>query len=161
MVYPNVEYFGKIKGRCDHGDYSYDSLIWYNMIVCTCLYRRSDFDKTVGYNSNMKYGYEDWDFLLSLLKPEDSVVRLDDTLFYYRIKSKSMGTQMGPHLEYTLRQIVKNHPDIYRQHIDDVLLDKRMAGYYKSSLPYRLGLKLLYPYRKIKQLLCKRYYQDV
>ena len=32
-----------------------------NMIFCSAFYRRSDYDKTDGYNENMREGLEDWD----------------------------------------------------------------------------------------------------
>ena len=158
LVYCIPKKFGAENGVWDLGEYNYATMLWVNIIFCTCFYRRSDYDKTPGYNPNMKYGYEDWDFLLSLLKPEDKVYQIPEVLFFYRMKQKSMVKSIGPKMEYTLKQIGKNHPDVYAPYVSDVLWLQRMLDYYRYGLPYRIGSKLLRPYRKLKSLLTGHHY---
>ncbi len=158
LVYCKAQKFGTENGLWELGDYDYNMMLWANIIFCTCFYRRSDYNETSGYNTNMKYGYEDWDFLLSLLKPEDKVYCIPEVLFFYRMKQKSMVKSMGPKMEYTLKQIGKNHQDVYAPYVSDVLWLQRMLDYYRYGLPYRLGSKLLSPYRRIKSFLTGHYY---
>lgn len=158
LVYCIAEKFGAENGVWDLPEYNYEIMLWANIIFCTCFYRRSDYNKTPGYNTNMIYGYEDWDFLLSLLKPEDEVYQIKEVLFHYRMKSKSMVKSMGPQMEYTLKQIGKNHPDVYEPYVGDVLWMKRLIDMYQYGLPYKIGSKILKPYRKIKSFFTGHYY---
>lgn len=160
LVYCQAERFGAENGLWDLPEYSYECLVGWNIIFCTSMYRRSDFNKTNGYNTNMKYGFEDWDFWLTFLKPEDVVYRIPKVLFYYRIKGGSMLQTMGPTMEYTLKQLGKNHPDIYGKYTPDALWNGYALDYYKNSLPYRLGMKILRPYRKLKSILTGKKYKE-
>lgn len=161
LVYCQAERFGAENGLWDLPEYSFERLVGWNIIFCASMYRRSDFNKTDGYNTNMKYGFEDWDFWLTFLKPEDVVYRIPKVLFYYRIKGGSMLQTMGPMMEYTLKQLGKNHPDIYGKYTPDVLWNGYALEYYKNSLPYRLGVKILQPYRKLKSLLTGKKYKEI
>ena len=69
-------------------EYEYKKMLRGNMIYCSFLYRRSDYDKTDGYDETMK-GYEDWEFLIRLLQGAGSVHKCDDVLFYYRRRPDS------------------------------------------------------------------------
>ena len=160
LVYCRAAKFGCASGIWSLGDYSYDALLWKNMIFCSCIFRRSDYDKTKGYNENMRFGYEDWDFLLSLLKPDDNVYCIEDTLFFYRIRKGTMTKSMTPHMEFTLKKIVSNHPDIYENYLTDIIWLKRLVEYYRDGLPYRIGAKILRPYRFIKSFFTGRKYID-
>ena len=60
LVYCKGHTFGSSNHPMVLADYDYDTFIWGNCIFCSALYRRSDYDKTPGYNANMVYGLEDW-----------------------------------------------------------------------------------------------------
>ena len=66
LVYCKADMFGAINEMWELGHYDYDRLLYSNHIFCSCVFRKCDYDKTAGYNKNMVYGWEDWDFLLSL-----------------------------------------------------------------------------------------------
>ena len=59
-------------------------LVVENMIFNTSLFRKADFERVGGYNENMRTGFEDWDFFLKLIGPDDKVHRIEKVLFYYR-----------------------------------------------------------------------------
>jgi glycosyltransferase involved in cell wall biosynthesis len=60
-----------------------------NTIVNTALYKRSDWERIGGYDENMKYGLEDWEFWINLLKDGGDVIQLDSVQCFYRIKKGS------------------------------------------------------------------------
>ena len=70
-------------------EYTYEKLLHRNMIYCSFLYRRSDYEKTNGYDEFMR-GYEDWEFLIRLLSTGGKVYRSDSILFFYRQHGESM-----------------------------------------------------------------------
>ncbi|MBO5674433.1 MAG: glycosyltransferase family 2 protein [Paludibacteraceae bacterium] len=160
LVYTKVMHFGVIEGECNMPKYNYDRLLHMNHIVCTCMYKREDYDKTIGYNPNMIYGLEDWDFLISLLDPNDLVIQIDEPLFFYRQKECSMITQLKPKQNEMRLRIIHNHLDVYQDLLLNFLeyydngIDYK-ALYFKicSSYAYRLGKLLLKPLLWMRRLL--------
>ena len=168
LVYSRTELFSETERReCDMGKYTYkDFLLAECLIFSASIYRKVDYDKTIGYNPNMIYGIEDWDFWLSLLKKEDIVFRIDEVLFYYRVKEKSRTTELisnDSYLEEVLMQIYENHKNIYSQYYNRIILFHNNAvAYYENnktlsdlrkdynkirySLAYRVGRLITKPF---------------
>lgn len=125
LVYCEADRFGQKEEYWNLPQYNYEDEIWRNCIFCSSVYKRADYDNTVGYNPNMKGGFEDWDFWLSLLKPEDHVYRIPEVLFHYRFSDNSMlMTTAQSKKEFLYRQIYMNHPDIYQDYVKDIVFLK-------------------------------------
>jgi len=125
VVYCKAQLFGCESGPFQLPDYSFNMLTTDNLLFCSAFYRRSDFDNTAGYNSNMVSGWEDWDFWLSLLSPSDKVFRIDKDLFFYRIKEQSRSTIANQNVDLLFIQLIKNHPEI--------------LGYWREEIFYLRG----------------------
>lgn len=69
--------------KWDIAPYCYGTLLLSNMIYCSHIFRRSDYDKTKGYDEEMD-GFEDWEFLVQLLNNGSNVYKDSETMFYYR-----------------------------------------------------------------------------
>lgn len=163
LVYCKAEKFGKEIGAWFLPEYDYESFIWNNCIFCTAMFRRSDYDKTSGYNENMVHGNEDWDFWLSLLKKSDVVYCINEVLFYYRVKDSSRTIDLGEsYMQKTLIQMSNNHPDVYGQYKEGIIqyhndllenieyLQKSIDSL-RSSRAYRLGKTILKPFSLLKK----------
>ena len=124
LIYCKAQLFGAEQGAWELPDYNYESFIWYNSIFCSAMFRRTDFNNTLGYNPNMRYGLEDWDLWLSLIHEHDIVYQIPEVLFYYRKKSFSRDTIAHEHLAEMQRQIVLNHPLIYSKYSQDLIVLK-------------------------------------
>lgn len=156
LVYGKVEFFGDRSGIWNLPEYSWDSFIWSNCIDNCAMYKRSDFEATGGYRNVLM---EDWDFWLSLLKPDSVVYRYDDVLFRYREREVSRGSGTFDKLESTTVQIYENHKEIYAPYLSKILyfgISKLIyEGYYEdmknkyehvlATKAYRLGKTLLKP----------------
>lgn len=163
LVYCKARLFGEQNGVWNLPKYTYEMVLWKNIIFCTAMFRRSDYDKTKGYNVNMKKGLEDWDFWLSLLSKEDVVYQIDEILFYYRIKQVSRNADIDYSINRELnKQIVRNHSEIYARYLEDIinfhqaenLLHEAVeakACEIRMSTPYRLGKIILTPLRWLKR----------
>lgn len=118
IVGPTTELFGVQSGIFDLPKYKFSDILNENCLVCSCLYRRDDWVKTGGYNTNMVYGLEDWDFWLSIIELGREVYQFDEVMFYYRKHNKSMVTSLTSrekrHKMYA--QVIKNHWALYQQH---------------------------------------------
>lgn len=159
LVYSKAEFFGESVGLWHLPEYDYHLLLKENHIFCSCIFRREDYNKTQGYNPNMKYGIEDWDFLLSLLDEHDKVTCLEEVLFYYRIKHDSRNMDVfRKHYNEMYIQMIFNHPDKYQGLLYNYLeyiqgIDyKKLYNQIHSSLAYRLGKFILNPLKKIKHI---------
>lgn len=155
LVYCKADRFGLVNEPWDLEDYNYDHFIWNNCIFCSSMFKRSDSLKAGGYNANMAYGLEDWDFYLSLLDKGDIVYRIDDVLFHYRIKEISRTTELNESRNKMLIQICNNHARIYAPFKERVIIYhqellkmqqlKSSLESIRSSFAYRLGSFLLKP----------------
>ncbi len=160
LVFCRAKLFGVDNDEWDLLPYTYDNLLFVrNCIYCSAIYKRSDYDQTVGYNKNMIYGWEDYDFWLSLLKREDKVVKLDKFHFFYRTKNVSMRTLINEEKEHYLRlQIFKNHMDIYLEYINPIEVYNELKRYkfIECSHQYKIGNAILAPFRHLYKLLKKK-----
>lgn len=159
VVYSDAELFGNSSGTWILPEYSFKSLLIENSIFCTAMYKRVDFDKVKGYNENMKEGFEDWDFWISMLVGGGKVYKIPEVLFYYRIRENSRNSSLDHSKQLRLRELVfKNHQRIYEENFstpqlifDNYLLSTKLSSIEKSS-DYKFGKILLSPVRFIKSL---------
>lgn len=118
IVYPETEYFDGAKGKWNLPEYKFPDILIQNTIMCASVFRRADFDKTSGYNSNMKAGIEDYDFWLSLIELGVKVYRIPETLFYYRIRGVSRNSVSEAGVIDLMAQMFRNHTKLYADNIE-------------------------------------------
>jgi len=120
LVYTRCAMFGAREGEMHLRPYIYTELMRGNIISNTSLYRRSDFLASGGYDVNMRAGWEDWEFYLSLLGPEDTVYQVDEILYFYRQKPGSRDRTISPEQAKELRRyIYQKHHEDYRKYFED------------------------------------------
>ena len=95
VVYCKAKKFGDEVGEWKLPYYSIKNLATDNMIFCSSIYKRVDWEIVGGYDIKMIYGLEDWEFWISILKNEGKVKCLKEINFYYRIRDKSMVEQLN------------------------------------------------------------------
>ncbi len=154
LVYSKARLFGASSGEWNLAEYSFRDLLIENSIFCTALYRRSDYEKTTGYNEDMKEGFEDWDFWISLLKHGGKVFKVPEVLFYYRIRAQSRNHSLNEAKQIQLRQqIYQQHKETYDKYfsLPELLFENyRLNTQLKSisrSKEMKLGRLLLSPLR--------------
>lgn len=168
VIFGNGKYFGNKNDkmelwyfRDDIVEYDVSYFLTSNFIYCTSLFRRSDYNKTGGYNTNMKYGWEDWDFWLSLLETGGLAYKLLDVFFYYRFNANSMVQSLTDEKKaYLYNQLYQNHKELYNGvfgspiQLDMQNLDlKRQLHLLTNSGSFKLANKLsaLNPLKWIKK----------
>ena len=90
VVYCEAEKFGDASGFWKRASFSLKNLSRTNMIFCSAFFRKDDWTEVGGYDVNMIYGFEDWEFWISILKNGGKVKCLNEVGFFYRIKKDSM-----------------------------------------------------------------------
>lgn len=146
IVYSRAELFGARSGEWYLPDFNMDDFMKENCIFCSAMYRRKDYNRTVGYNPNMKGGWEDWDFWLSLMENGGNVYKLPYKLFYYRIKNASMAISLNKSQEIIdslHKTIVMNHPLMFFRHYSS-LHDRYYAHriVFHKKMYYRLNCRI-------------------
>ena len=162
LVYCNLILFGVINKQQASPSYLFETMLSENLIHNAAIFRKSDFDTTIGYNVNMNEGLEDWDFWLTFLTPKDKVVKLDGFYLYYRIKEVARSTQIDTlKNERLILQIFKNHQDKYleyynpiRDHINHLHYKSEYTNL-KQSKEYKLGKMLFSPFNILKKIVQK------
>ena len=89
VVYGNTQLFGLKNQTLVLKPYNFQKLLEENMIVNTAMYLKSDWQICGGYDVNMIFGFEDWEFYINLLKNGGIAVLNKNCTLYYRIKETS------------------------------------------------------------------------
>lgn len=135
---------------------TYRDLLMANSIFCSGMYRRKDFDRIGGYDEEIPFGFEDWEFWIRLIAPENltdgeagDVIQIDRELFYYRIKRRSRSSEVESD-EQRKREcfayIYNKNRDIYHRFFPDMLsiltrysyLEAKMEKWKRRSVISRL-----------------------
>lgn len=117
VVYANAEKFGAVSGKWNLKEFSLINLSRNNMIFCSAFFKKSDWERVGGFDVNMLYGWEDWEFWIALLKNGGEVVKLKNTCFFYRIKENSMLTSIDKNkADYLLNHLNVKHADFFVKH---------------------------------------------
>jgi glycosyltransferase involved in cell wall biosynthesis len=95
LVYCKAEKFGNEHGPWKLRAYSLKKLAFINMIFCSALFRKTEWERVGGYDVNMVYGIEDWEFWISILKNGGNVKQIDKIGFYYRIRNDSKNNSIS------------------------------------------------------------------
>ena len=160
LVYCLARRFGDMNGPWVLPRYKFEWLVLENMIFCSSVFRKADFDKTGGYNENMVRGLEDWDFYLSLLGPQDIVYRIPKVLFFYRTRPNSRTSDADAAEKELTWQIMMNHPDLYK---DYILYFRRLHRERAANLTCeeekKIGRFLAKPLRKFRERKLLRLYR--
>lgn len=137
IIYCEAEFFGDKEGKWELPKFSMLELAKGNPIFCSAFYRKSSWRIVGGYDINMMYGLEDWEFWISILKEKNSYVyRIDYFGFCYRVKSTSMLTNLlSNNLSLMKNRILFKHLDFFSYYMGDYfdLYNKNKALQKESS----------------------------
>lgn len=122
LAYSLVELFEAKQGLWQQKEFSLKELARENMIVCTALYRKREWVRTGGYDENVKYHWEDWELWINMLKGGGKVVRINEPLFFYRIRTgsglRSLTEEKMAHMN---NYIGTKHYTFFQEHLGNVI----------------------------------------
>lgn len=118
IIYCEVDFFGNYTAKWNLPKHTLENLAIQNTIFCSAFFRKNDWIEVGGYDEKLEYGYEDWEFWISILKIKinSEVLQLKSTLFYYRIKESSRSVSLNDEeykIYHTLRYIYSKHSDFF------------------------------------------------
>ena len=141
LVYCEAEKFEGKSGHWNLKPFSLDLLARDNMIFVSGIFRKSDWEKCGGFDENMIWGREDWEFWISLLKNGGEVVKLPFVGFYYRVKANSRRKGMtSERKKKIIAYINHKHKDFIYARLNGPLRFQRTHSKKYNSLLQFLGL---------------------
>lgn len=119
-----VLFYGKANYLFDNGTtecwdlkepQTYKELLYVNSIYSTAVIRKSEYNKTNGFDENMK-GYEDWEFLIRLLYNNFHIHQDNNTnALLYRKHGSSKNTEAEHNMMNLITYIYNKNKDIYNE----------------------------------------------
>jgi len=123
IVYCRARFFGAREEEWRLEPFSIETMLTKNVIFAASMFRKSSWEKVGGYNPIMVHGYEDYDFWISLLDREKAgVYRINEILFYYRVREDSMISTLLVNEENEIDMLTQ----VFYNHCDFFLRDRRM-----------------------------------
>ncbi len=136
LFYSNAEKIGQEQGIWKLEPFSLKRLALSNMIFCSAVFRKKEWERVGGYDTNMIHGLEDWEFWIALLKDGGNVKKTETVCFYYRIKKDSRNnsfdeSQKKELIDYITAKHAQFYNKILGNHIE---LHKKMIQNKKKML---------------------------
>ena len=135
------------------------NFLYANDSLGTSLFRKYDWELCGGYDQNMIYGLEDWEFFIRLLKDGGEVKVVKEVLYNYRKRNHSTTDRIKKIKYDTLNYIVVKNKELYVNDFDtfvqkfclklklqDEQLDKE-----KQRIEFKIGSAILKPLRWVKK----------
>lgn len=147
LVYCDVMKFGAEEGVLKLPVFNIRNLLSTGCCVCTSMFRRKSFDLVGGYKIEMREGWEDWEFFISLIEMGGEVKKIDKTLFFYRFIENSRNRNIDREKKRELRTtLVRLHPRLYYEQYDKMVVER-------NTRSYSFYEKLIAPYKSIRAWL--------
>lgn len=139
---------------------SASDFLFFNSALGNSLFRKICWSNVGGYDEDMKNGYEDWDFHVSILSCNWEIEIVDEYLFHYRDKPNSRNKNANKSKYEITRYVLQKHERLSIQNFDkvlefffeDLIFLSNRNDIIKKSLDYRVGKKILKPFRYLKNL---------
>ena len=113
IAYTDLQQFGEASALVRAPDFSALMLPRANQLNYCSLFRREVWDAVGGYNPNMIWGYEDWDFWIGAAERGYRARRIPEALFMYRCRQAGMYARALSHDAVLRRQLARNHPQSF------------------------------------------------
>ncbi|QWV95065.1 glycosyltransferase family 2 protein [Geomonas oryzisoli] len=114
IVYCDEQMFGERDDVWIMPEYDPVALLFDNQIFPSAFFRKSDWEKVGGYSSRFVYGWEDWDFWITMSTLKKEVTKIPELLYYYRIRSESRDHSMRVWQKIAMMSlIILRHKTLY------------------------------------------------
>jgi GT2 family glycosyltransferase/Tfp pilus assembly protein PilF len=125
IVYSNYTTFEftNIFVKCIEPDEFYNPNRPENGLPYCSIYKKTLWEKTGGYNKNMLWGFEDWEFWINCSKYKVKVYKVTDALFRYRVKEQSMLTNAMKYNSKLRAQMILNNKKLFTKDSQKIALD--------------------------------------
>lgn len=124
LVYCDVRKFGAESGILPLAEMNTRNILRSGCCVSTSMYRKEVYDRIGGYKEDMRDGWEDWEFFISLMEIGGKVQKIDQVLFNYRFMVDSRDRAISDQKREILKsKLVQLHLALYFHEYERLLAD--------------------------------------
>ena len=158
IVYSQAMLFGKKNGVCQLPECEIDKMVVKNYIFSCGLFYRRDWEAVGGFKSLMKYGWEDWEFWLSLIEKGKKAYQIKEPLYRYRIRSNSMSRIMTKEQKVEMHiNIIRNHKEYFDKNIHFFMEEYyNLVGLNQRSIATKIIEKVKHPIKTIQSTIVRK-----
>jgi len=155
----NIVYESKPAGS------SFKHLLFENNLIASSLYRKSCWEEVGGYDENMKNGFEDWEFWISITKHGHKYKIVEEFLFFYRRTKESMLVDtLKNHRISNMEYVFEKHKEFYTDNYDNTVkylfflikLYRESETKIKNSAEFKIGNFIVKPFRTFVKFFIKK-----
>ncbi len=127
IVYCKAKLIGQINNNWDLPNYSLSTMLVDNLIFVTSCFKKEDWERVGGFDISFKDGLEDYDFWLKIIELGKKVERIEEILFYYRIREGSRTKKFieDKKLMFYYDNILHKHEILYKENCINVIKEMR------------------------------------
>lgn len=113
FVFPYQHFFGDQNLIWCNQDFNAYDLLWANHMTVCIMIRKAVFDRSRKYRPEMKYGYEDWEFCLSLTRDGERGAMLPLPIFNHRRHGRTMTADAHDKKDWLFGKLRDLNEDLY------------------------------------------------
>jgi len=122
---------------------AYDDFSFFteNRLVACCAFRKSCWEEAGGFDENMRWGYEDWEFWIRVTRKGWKVHIIPDKLFFYRKSNTSMlAAETRPKVNEILDYMINKNQHWYLTTLKKGIAEKKLINKENLTLRRIVGL---------------------
>lgn len=154
VVYCNYQIFGDYEMEEKIPVCTPITFLLRNICVVCSMFRKDDFIKVKGYKDEMKDGYEDWEFWVSMYENGVKFEKINETLFYYRSLNKESMVKKFQRDRYlhlkTHKKIMKLHPELYIDNLEKIIFDLLLNYLYAIPMETKINCTIRFLTKSFK-----------
>ena len=166
-VYCDIQEFGNSDNYRSIEMLDFKKTLLYNQTHVSAILTKELWLTSKGFDENFRKGWEDWDFIITLLKIGIEFYKIPQGLLYYRILPNSRDINaVNTHQKFLKNQIYLKHIDSYIEYYGEPLNALRKVELQQTEIiqlnlkanniyntkSYKLGSFFLFPIKLIKKL---------
>jgi glycosyltransferase involved in cell wall biosynthesis len=143
VVTSYIQLFGEIKKTAKPRGGNEHNFLFSNQCPACAMVRKSAWDAVGGYDEEMKYGYEDWEFYIRITRQGWLIDVIPERLLFYRQTKKSVHkNDTLTHRAELINYIVNKHSEWYLQKLKELITSDQIL-YRNSRISYQVIAELL------------------
>jgi glycosyltransferase involved in cell wall biosynthesis len=143
VVTSYIQLFGTINKLSRPRGGGENNFLFSSQCPACAMVRKSVWNDVGGYDENMRYGYEDWEFYIRVTQKGLTVHVIPEKLLFYRQTAKSTHkNDTLTHRTELIQYIVDKHKDWYLRKITELITNEEVI-YRNSRVSYQVISELL------------------
>lgn len=158
ICYCRIKLFGLKRGQLALPPFSTDKLLFDNMIASCALFRKADWQAAGGYDTALDIALEDYGLWLKIIHGGRRAHRLEEELFFYRIRPGSRSTALArtSTLRDCIKSLYRSCPSFFDERACALLVRSHELQHERAQLKCLWSFRLLSPFFRLEKMMRSR-----